>query len=230
MNILIVGASGGIGGAMALELAKRHPDANILKAARSGGPLTVDLTQPESVLDLHSAVSEQVSQLDWLLCAGGTLHGPDWFPEKQLKDIDANGMAAVLAVNAVGPMLLARHFIPMLTHDRPAVFAALGARVGSISDNRRGGWYSYRMSKAALAMGVRTLSLECRRRAPRLTCVALHPGTVATDLSAPFQRNVPAAQLFTPEQSANHLLDVIEGLTPEQSGQHLAWDGTQIPA
>ncbi|MEM1091702.1 MAG: SDR family NAD(P)-dependent oxidoreductase [Pseudomonadota bacterium] len=230
MNILLVGASGGIGEALREQIASRQPDATIVTAARSGADHAVDLTREDSVSELAEQLKRSVGRLHWVINATGTLHGADWQPEKQLKDIRQQAMSAVLAVNAIGPLLLARHLVPLLTHDEPAVFASLAARVGSISDNRRGGWYSYRMSKAALVMGIRTLAIECARRAPRLTCVALHPGTVATALSEPFQRNVPAGQLFTPEQSASHLLDIIESLTPERSGSHLAWDGSEIPA
>ncbi len=211
-------------------MARRHPDSTLLTAARSGAGLSVDLTREDSVAQLADEVKGRAGRLHWLINATGTLHGPDWQPEKQLRDINGETMSSVMAVNTIGPMLLARHLVPLLTHDEPAVFASIAARVGSISDNRRGGWYSYRMSKAALVMGIRTLAIECARRAPRLTCVALHPGTVDTPLSEPFQRNVPAGQLFTAEQSANHLLDVIESLTPEQSGKHLAWEGSEIPA
>jgi len=230
MNILVVGSSGGIGRALLEQLGHRYPEATLLSASRSpaSAGFTVDLTQEESVAALATAVTSKVARLDWLINATGTLHSDSWQPEKQLKDLTQAAMQSLFAVNTVGPMLLAKYFVPLLTHQQPSVFATLAARVGSISDNRKGGWYSYRMSKAALVMGIRTLSIECARRAPKLTCVALHPGTVSTDLSAPFQRNVPKAQLFTPTRSANHLLDVIAGLTPDQSGKHFAWDGQEI--
>jgi NAD(P)-dependent dehydrogenase (short-subunit alcohol dehydrogenase family) len=125
--------------------------------------------------------------------------------------------------------LVARHFLPRLWKDRRSVFAAISARVGSISDNRLGGWYGYRASKAALNMIVKTLAIELARTQPRAICVALHPGTVATDLSAPFQRGVPADQLFQPQEAARHLLGVIAGLSASQSGGILAWDKRMIP-
>ncbi|MFK7956664.1 MAG: SDR family NAD(P)-dependent oxidoreductase [Lysobacterales bacterium] len=231
MNVLIIGSSGGIGKALAQQVQRRWPDANLICASRSGdeGSHLIDLTREDSVAAAAASVAGQVDQLHWLINATGTLHGDSWQPEKQLKDLNQNAMTALLNINTVGPMLLARYFVPLLTHNAASVFATLAARVGSISDNRKGGWYSYRMSKAALIMGIRTLAIESARRAPNLACVALHPGTVATDLSAPFQRHVPDAQLFTPERSANHLLDVIQTLTPEQSGKHIAWDGKEIP-
>lgn len=232
MNILIIGASGGIGSALAELIESSYPEANILRSSRNGvdEAMRVDLTDEASVARLAATVAGQVDRLHWLINATGTLHGPSWRPEKQLKDLNQDAMLSLLTVNSVGPMLLARHFVPLLTHQEPALFATLAARVGSISDNRKGGWYSYRMSKAALVMGVRTLAIECARRAPGLICVALHPGTVSTELSAPFQRNVPEAQLFTPQRCASHLLAVMSSLTPDQSGKHLAWDGSEIPA
>ncbi len=231
MNVLLIGSSGGIGAALATQLQRRWPEVNLFCASRSGagGSDQVDLSRQQSVAALATSVAARVGKLDWLINATGTLHSDNWQPEKQLKDLDHSPMMELYKTNTVGPMLLARYFMPLLTHGAPSVFATLAARVGSISDNRKGGWYSYRMSKAALIMGIRTLAIESARRAPNLTCIALHPGTVATELSAPFQRNVPDAQLFTPERSANHLLDVIQSLTPQQSGKHLAWDGQEIP-
>jgi NAD(P)-dependent dehydrogenase (short-subunit alcohol dehydrogenase family) len=124
--------------------------------------------------------------------------------------------------------LVAKHFLPRLRKDRPAIFAALSARVGSIGDNRLGGWYGYRASKAALNMIVKSLSIELARTHPHAACVALHPGTVATGLSAPFQRGVPADQLFSLETAASHLLEVITGLSGSQSGGMFAWDGRAV--
>jgi NAD(P)-dependent dehydrogenase (short-subunit alcohol dehydrogenase family) len=133
------------------------------------------------------------------------------------------------AVNALGPLLLAKHLHPLLAHAQPAVLVNLSARVGSIGDNRLGGWYAYRGAKAAQNQFTRTLSIELARRAPNLVCVALHPGTVDTGLSKPFQGSVDAAKLFSPRYSAQRLLAVIDGLRREHSGRFFAWDGSEIP-
>ena len=126
------------------------------------------------------------------------------------------------------PRLVAKHFLPIMPRSGRTVFAALSARVGSISDNRLGGWHGYRASKAALNMLVRTLAIEERRRNDRAIVVALHPGTVATELSRPFQGNVPPGQLFTAERAALQLLDVIEGLSVRDSGKLLDFQGQEI--
>ena len=136
----------------------------------------------------------------------------------------------LFAVNAIGPALVAKHFLPLLPRHGRSVFASISARVGSIEDNRLGGWYSYRASKAALNMLLKTYSIELKRRAPSAICVGLHPGTVDTALSKPFQGGVAPGKLFSPTQSAAYLLRVIDGLTPADNGAVFAWDGSQIPA
>jgi NAD(P)-dependent dehydrogenase (short-subunit alcohol dehydrogenase family) len=156
------------------------------------------------------------------------LHDADLAPERASRELDQGKLLRQFAVNAVGPALVAKHFVPLLPRQGRSVFAALSARVGSIGDNRLGGWYGYRASKSALNMLIRTLSIELGRTHPEAICVALHPGTVDTDLSKPFQKNVAADQLFSPEQSAAHLLTVIDQLTPMHSGRCFAWDGTEI--
>ena len=167
--------------------------------------------------------------LDAVLVATGILHRGDTLrPEKSLRDINAESMSEVLAINALGPALVAKHVLPHLRRDTKTVFAALSARVGSISDNRLGGWISYRSSKAALNMILKTLAIEHARRFPDSIIVGLHPGTVDTGLSAPFQSRVPEDRLFTPEKAVRQLLQVIDSLTPADSGNLLAWDGSTI--
>lgn len=145
-----------------------------------------------------------------------------------MADICPEAMLDVLRVNTVGPALVAKHFLPLMRRDAKTVFAALSARVGSISDNRLGGWASYRMSKAALNMLIKTISIEHTRRFPQAVVVGLHPGTVDTNLSKPFQRRVPADQLFTTTHSVNQLLQVVDRLTPADTGRCFAWDGQVI--
>ena len=137
-------------------------------------------------------------------------------------------MLETFRINTIGPVLLAKHFLPLMRSGSKSVFVALSARVGSISDNRLGGWSSYRASKAALNMLLRTASIEHKRRHPESVIVALHPGTVDTRLSAPFQRGVPEGKLFTPAYSVERLLDVIDGLRPADTGGFFAWDGQPI--
>lgn len=169
--------------------------------------------------------------LKLILVAIGTLHRDDGTgPEKSWRDLSSDNMAEIFAANTIAPSLVAKHFLPLLPRNERSVFAALSARVGSISDNQLGGWYSYRASKAALNQIIKTASIELARTKPNAICLGLHPGTVDTDLSKPFQANVSEGKLFTPEISASHLLNVISNATPAQSGSLLAWDGSIVPA
>jgi NAD(P)-dependent dehydrogenase (short-subunit alcohol dehydrogenase family) len=150
-------------------------------------------------------------------------------PERSFRQLNAEHLLRDYRVNAVGPALAAKHLLPLMPRDRRAVFAALSARVGSIADNRLGGWHAYRASKAALNMILRNLSVEMARSHPQAVIAGLHPGTVATDLSAPFQKGVAEGKLFTADYSAGRLLAVLSNLTPADSGGVFAWDGARVP-
>jgi len=149
-------------------------------------------------------------------------------PEKSLREIESDSMLTNFQVNTIGPTLVAKHFLPIMPCNRKSVFAVLSARVGSISDNRLGGWLSYRSSKAALNMSMATLAIEHRRRCPEGIVVSLHPGTVDTLLSKPFTSRVPLGQLFGVDRAARQLLEVIDRLHPQDSGGFFAWDGSPI--
>jgi NAD(P)-dependent dehydrogenase (short-subunit alcohol dehydrogenase family) len=146
-----------------------------------------------------------------------------------MRAMSLESLTTLFAVNAAGPALVAKHLLPLTPRDRPAKFAALSARVGSIGDNQLGGWYAYRASKSALNMLIRTLAIEHRRTRPMGICVALHPGTVDTALSAPFLSSVPDGKLFSPKRAAESLLAVLDSLGPDANGGFYAWDGTPIP-
>lgn len=229
---VVVGASGGIGGALCRVLAERGATVHAL--SRQG--VAPHPRMMAGIIDVADEASIQSAALnladagpfDLILVASGLLHSDRIAPEKSYRQLSATTLARYFAVNATGPALVAKHFLPLLARDRRAVFATLSARVGSISDNRLGGWHGYRASKAALNMIVRNLAIELARTHPQAVCVALHPGTVATDLSAPFQGGVPADRLFTPSTSAERLLQVVNGLSPAQSGRIFAWDGAEI--
>ena len=150
-------------------------------------------------------------------------------PEKNYRAQSPDAYARAFAINATGPALVAKHFLPLLPRTGKSVFAALSARVGSIEDNRLGGWHAYRASKAALNMIMRNLAIELSRSHPDAIALTLHPGTVETNLSAPFARNVASGQLFTPDHSASCLIDVIDKAVPADSGSLIAWDGQKIP-
>ena len=216
MNTVIIGASGGIGGALADALADEGA------AVRRLSRPDIDITDEASV----AAAAAGVGTPDLVLVATGLLHDAEHGPEKALRDIDPHWLARQYAVNAIGPVLVAKHFLPLMPRAGRSVFAVLSARVGSISDNRLGGWYGYRASKAALNQFIRTLAIEDKRRNERGIVVALHPGTVDTRLSKPFQQS--GRDLFQPDRAAVQLLDVIDGLKPQDSGKLFGWDGTEI--
>lgn len=232
----VFGASGGIGKALVEGLAagcvsKIHAGSRSGAAPEGDGiiPFRFDYDDPASIADAVEGMREPPPTL--VIVATGVLTLDDGSgPEKSLKQIDAETMARTLMLNTVGPALVAKHMLPLFPRNRRSVFAALSARVGSISDNRLGGWHSYRASKAALNMLIRNYAIELGRTHEQATVVGLHPGTVDTQLSEPFQGNVPESQLFTPERSANHLLDVISALTPTDSGKCFDWKGEEIPA
>lgn len=188
---------------------------------------TIDVEDEASLAGAASALVKE-GPLDLVLVASGLLHSEGVLPEKSYRQLSAESFGRYFAVNSIGPALVAKHFIPLLRKDEPTVFAALSARVGSITDNRLGGWYGYRASKAALNMIVKTLAIELARTHPEAACVALHPSTVATRLSAPFQRGIPSDRLFSQETAAFHLLNVINGLDASKSGGIYAWDGSPI--
>ena len=201
----------------------------------SGGPAPARLVPgrldllDEGSIETAAAQAAGLGSVRLVLVATGVLHAAGLRPEKRWDALDAQALAHAFAVNSIGPALVAKHFLPLLPRAGRSVFAALSARVGSIEDNRSGGWYAYRASKAALNMLIRTLAVELARRAPEAVCAGLHPGTVDTALSRPFQGNVASHRLFSPAQAAGHLLQVIEGLRPADSGGLFAWDGTRIP-
>lgn len=223
---LVIGGSGGIGRAVRDALERGGRFESVLAASRSG-PIAVDLTEEATIKALAQTVRDDGRPLRLVFDATGYLHGPQGGPEKSWSAIDPAALAHQLAINATGPALLMKHLLPLLPREGKAVFATISAKVGSIGDNRLGGWYGYRAAKAALNQLVRTASIELARKRPEAICVALHPGTVDTPLSKPFARS--GVRLQTPAESAAAMLAVIDALTPERSGLLLAYDGTVVP-
>ncbi len=229
----IIGASGGVGAALLQQVQADEAIEQVYGLSRSpqraSGKLetmSIDITNENSVAAAAAAID---APLDLVIVATGILHrGDEIRPEKSIRELSADTMQDVFAINAIGPALVAKHFLPKLRRKHKAVFAAISARVGSIGDNRLGGWSSYRASKAALNMLLRNFSIEHGRIRPDSVIVGLHPGTVDTALSKPFQARVPDGKLFSPAQSAAYLLDVIDALTPADSGGVFAWDGQRI--
>ncbi len=222
---VILGASGGIGRALADAVAAAGRHAVVHRASRSADGL--DLTDPASLDRLARRVAAGPAPT-LILIATGVLSEGGRGPERALRELDADWMARQLAVNAIGPALALKALLPLMPRDARAVAGVLSAKVGSIADNRLGGWYGYRASKAALNQLVRTAAVELARTHPQALCVALHPGTVRTELSAPFTARRDPDDLFTPAESAGKLLAVLDGLVPADSGRLWGWDGTEI--
>ena len=192
--------------------------------------IQLDVCDEASIAAAARRVREHADKLSLLVNTAGVLHGPTFAPEKKLGHVDPSALRSVFDVNAFGPLLVAKHFVEFLRHDQRSVFASLSARVGSISDNHLGGWYAYRGSKAAQNMFTKTLSIELDRVSPNTVVLGLHPGTVDTDLSKPFQRSVPAEKLFDVGYSVSRLLDVIDGASPDHSGKVFDFRGNEVPA
>ena len=233
LRAAVIGSTGGIGGAFVRHLEQDARVASILATSRSpregGGKVCTIVLDTADEAGIERA-AEKAGALDLVIVATGILSDGDALrPEKSWRQLDPQAMSRVLAVNTIGPALIAKHFLGKLAKDKKSVFASLSARVGSIEDNRLGGWHAYRASKAALNQLIRTLSIELRVRNPGAVICGLHPGTVDTALSRPFQNNVPEERLFTAEKSTARMLAVLDHLGPEQSGGLYAYDGTRIP-
>lgn len=235
-NIVIFGANGAIGGALC-DYYAQNKDHNVFAASRSiisptstnTKHLQVDFNDEESIEKCCSIIFKK-SPPDTIIVTNGALHIREKLPEKSLKDISRDYMASIFDINVIIPALIMKNIIPVMPRDHAFKFAALSARVGSISDNQLGGWYSYRASKSALNMMIKTASIECARRNPKSVIVGLHPGTVNSNLSAPFQKNVAKDKLFTPQRSAQYLAEVVSNLTSGDTGNVFAWDGQRIEA
>lgn len=226
-TIAVIGASGAMGSAFTKILSNRYPHARLYPFSRNSG-YRIDYSNEDSI----AAAARHASQdqaLDLVIVANGILHDGSIMPEKSLRELSAEKFHRLFAVNTITPALIAKHFLPQLNRDNPSIFAALSARVGSISDNRLGGWYAYRCSKTALNMFIMNAAIETGRRNKQAVIVALHPGTVDSALSRPFQSNVPDGKLFSPEYAAQKLSEVLQNLTPDQSGKCFAWDGAEVP-
>ena len=235
---LIFGATGAIGRALSEAVGQQKKAGMLVTTSRSARSFasddqhfSCDIADEASIAAVATAVTE-MAPFDLVINATGLLHdeAAGVHPEKAMRQVSADAMARVFGVNAIGPALIMKYFLPLMARDKKAVMAHLSARVGSISDNRLGGWYSYRAAKAAQNMLVRTAAIEFARRAPSAVIVGLHPGTVDSNLSAPFQGGTPREKLFTPAQAAAHLLNVIENLSPADSGGCFAWDGARLDA
>lgn len=226
---VIIGASGGIGAALEAALIEEATFEKVYGFARSrSGAEHLDLLDETSIAAAAAHVATGPAPT-LVIVATGLLHAGERGPEKAMRELDPAWLAETYAINAIGPALIAKHFLPIMPKTGRAVFASLSARVGSISDNKLGGWHGYRASKAALNMLMRGIAIEEKRRNDRTIVVTLHPGTVDTALSKPFQGNVQASRLFTPDRAALQLLDTIEELKAPDSGKLFDFEGKEVP-
>ncbi|MFL2771543.1 MAG: SDR family NAD(P)-dependent oxidoreductase [Rhodospirillaceae bacterium] len=236
INVAVFGASGGIGSALAERLSRDPNVKKVISLSRSK-PLSTnrelhwlpfDLTSEDSIHQSTEQLAKITDQLHLVLVATGLLHeAEELMPERAIKSLDGITMDHLFRINATGPALIAKYISPFLSKTQKSVLGFLSARVGSISDNFLGGWYSYRASKAALHMIVKTLAVELNRTNPNTICVAMHPGTVHTHLSHPFVAGKKSVSV-KPSDAALNLLTVIDNLKPHQTGLIWDWEGKEI--
>lgn len=232
---VVIGSSGGIGSAVT-DLVASGGFETVHALSRSGvdrslAGVRAGRIDIENEASIAAAAEELIegAPLRLILVATGLLHDATLQPEKTYRALDPEHLLRSFRINAIGPALVGKHMLPLLPKTGKSVFAVLSARVGSIEDNRLGGWYGYRASKAALNQFVRTFAIELGRQRPEAVCVALHPGTVDTVLSHPFQPGSKIGKVFSPSYSAERLLAVTDALTTAHTGQFFAWDGQSIP-
>lgn len=245
-NALILGASRGIGLGFIQQLllrpniarifaASRHPqDAPELMALVQQYPqrlstVALDVTDEGQISQALAHIGIQVPELHLIINCVGLLHDGDLQPEKSLRHLKPETLLRYFRVNSMGPVLLAKHLLPLLRHGNHSLLATISARVGSIGDNYLGGWYGYRASKTALNMLMRNVAIEYRRTSPNTIVVLLHPGTTDTQLSKPFQRHVLPEKLFNVERTVTQLLRVLEQIQEGDSGEFFSWDGSRLP-
>lgn len=230
-HVAIIGASGAIGGALTDQFLKQEADVTVHAFSRTAPHPkknlihhVMDYASDASIAACADLISE--NSLDTVIVATGILHQDGYMPEKSLQQIQRNHFQHILMANTIIPSLIIKSFIGKLNNQIGSKFALLSAKLGSISDNKIGGWHAYRASKAALNMIIKNASIELARINKRALIVGLHPGTVDSPLSKPFQSHVP--RLFTPQECAEHLYQVIERLDQAHSGQCLSWSGDII--
>lgn len=229
---LVIGASGGLGAALKAQLVASGTYSQVLGLSRSisdaDAPL-LDVTNEPSITASADWLREKCAAqpLRLLIVASGFLHESGSGPERSLAHLDAAYLTQVFAVNAIGPALMLKHFAPLLPKEGEAKIVFISAKVGSIGDNALGGWYGYRASKAALNQIVKTASIELARRNKNTCCIALHPGTIETQLSQPFAKN--GLNVRTPARAAQEIAQVIEHLQPQDNGIFVDYQGQRVP-
>jgi NAD(P)-dependent dehydrogenase (short-subunit alcohol dehydrogenase family) len=246
INGLVVGASQGIGFGFVNQLLQEREFSTVYATYRDRSTASallqleaeypdrlvcfpMDITDEAQIGQTVEKIRDRSNRLHFVINCVGILHDGNFQPEKSLRHIQSEQLLRYFEVNSIGSVLLAKHLLPLFKHPDRSIFASISAKVGSIGDNRLGGWYGYRASKAALNMFMRTVAIEYGRTSPKTIVVTLHPGTTDTRLSQPFQKNVPPEKLFSVERAVSQLLNVLQSLQPEDSGQFFSWDGSRLP-
>ena len=233
-KVAVIGSSGAIGRAFVDHYINDLSINSIFSFSRSSIGIdnnkvkhfSIDIENESSIE--NAAKSVEKTNFDEIIIASGLLHTNEFGPEKSIKDLKADNILKVLNVNTVGPAIIGKYFLPLLNKDNKSVMAFLSARVGSISENKLGGWYAYRASKSALNQVIKTFSIELKRTNPKAIIIGLQPGTVDSELSAPFKRSVSNNKLFSAEYSVSQLIGVIERADESSSGNLISWDGEII--
>ncbi len=232
-QVVIIGGSGGLGLAIVKATIDKYPQVSVIATYYQTIPnyqdkrvtwYPLDITQDEQI----EHFSTQFNQVDWLINCVGILYDKDNKPEKSITKIDSEFFMKNVQINTLPTLLLAKYFDKLFKQSSSPVFSTISARVGSIDDNRLGGWYSYRSSKSALNMVLKNLSIEWSHRHPKGCVLSLHPGTNDTSLSKPYQKNVIEGKLFNPDDTAINFLNIFDCCKPSDSGKFLAWDGSSI--
>ena len=223
---VIIGGSGSIGAACAEEFIYRRPDTEVMVLGRES-ETKLDLLSEDSIAEAAAKVSSRKIPISFIIVATGVLHTESVQPEKTWGHINQPSLDTLFRLNAIGPMLVMKHFLPLLPKLGTSVFACLSARIGSITDNQLGGWYGYRASKAALNQFVKTASIELSRTRPEAICMAIHPGTVATRLSDPFTKN--GLNLLTPRDCAKRLYKLLSEADVRDNGGFFDYEKRRIP-
>jgi NAD(P)-dependent dehydrogenase (short-subunit alcohol dehydrogenase family) len=221
---VVIGNSGSIGSAIEKELSDQGFK-NIIGFNRSSSP-RLDLLNEETIAQSAQFIKDQNTPVSLVFDATGLLHDDNNMPEKTYKNIDQIFMRKNFEINVMGPALIMKYFLPLLDKEEKSIFASISAKVGSISDNRYGGWYSYRASKAALNQMIKTASIEMKMKNQKAICLAIHPGTVESKLSKPFQKNDLTIQ--SPQESASNIFKILTSSTSKDTGSFYNWDGKII--
>jgi NAD(P)-dependent dehydrogenase (short-subunit alcohol dehydrogenase family) len=246
LRALVIGGSQGIGLGFVQYLLATNPATQVFATYRRPQTATrllslaadhpqrlfcieLDVTEENQIIAGMKTIQVTTDRLHFVINCVGCLHQTDLQPEKSLRQINPDHLMRYFQVNSIGALLMAKHLLPLLNHDQPNLFATLSAKIGSIGDNRLGGWYGYRASKAALNMFLKTAAIEYGRKSKQTILVMLHPGTTDTRLSKPFQKGVPPEQLFSVDRTVKQLIDVLAKVTPADSGGFFSWDGRPLP-